>query len=359
MRVRIVCYEDIDRWIVGKFAIKMNECLVNMDIDSDIEKEPDPSADINHHIIYAKYKGRGSNNDTLMITHIDNSSKLQKLKKQLEIAILGICFSRESLDQLAGMGIPRSKLAYINPAHDGVMVPKPKVIGITCRVQKDGRKRENFLSKLASHIDPRFFCFKIMGDGWDHQVDALRKKNFKVEYIHSFDYAKYVELLPSLDYYLYMGQDEGQMGFVDALAAGVETIVTAQGFHLDVEDGITYPFNTYDELLRIFKSLQEKRVKLIKSVEDWTWSNYTVKHLEIWEYLLSKNKDTHIPPDKKYRDGVYSLYPFDNAPIKQPSDESLKASLYLNTYRHRMASTVSRIRSLFKRVITKTYRSVL
>jgi hypothetical protein len=117
-------------------------------------------------------------------------------------------------------------------------------------------------------------------------------------------------------------------------------------------------------LLGIFKSLQEKRLKLIKSVEDWTWSNYTVKHLEIWEYLLSKNKDAHIPPDKKYRDGIYSLYPFDNVPVKHPSSDRLMASLYLNTYRHRMASTVSRGRnfrvfSLLKRVITKTCRSVL
>jgi len=61
----------------------------------------------------------------------------------------------------------------------------------------------------------------------------MRKNFFEVEYHENFDYEVYKELIPTLDYYLYVGKDEGQMGFIDALAAGIPTIVTPQGFHLD------------------------------------------------------------------------------------------------------------------------------
>jgi len=364
MRVRIVCYEDLGSWILSKFAIRMNECLLNMNIDSDIAKHPDPLADINHHIIYYQYDCKITNIDTLMITHIDNRTKLKKLKKQLESASIGICMSKESVDNLAAMGIPRVKLAYVNPAHDGVISPRPKVVGIACRVQRDGRKRENFISRLAYDIDPKLFSFKIMGDGWDKQVEELRKNQFSVEYTNYFDYKKYLEFIPSLDYYLYMGQDEGQMGFVDALAAGVETIVTPQGYHLDAKDGIAYSFNTYNELLNVFILLQKKRLKLIKSVEEWTWKNYTNKHLEIWKYLLAKDKQIpKITSCGNYCDGIYSV---------DISANTVKISIYsivhefvlaFNDLKHNVNIFTNMIGEIgfsptIKRVVLKAYRKI-
>ena len=49
-----------------------------------------------------------------------------------------------------------------------------------------------------------------------------------------------------------MGMDEGQMGVLDAHAAGVKTIVTSQGYHLDLKNSVTYPFEKFDSLLDIF-----------------------------------------------------------------------------------------------------------
>jgi len=335
MRVRIVCDEDVHAWILGKFALKMNKCLLNSGIQSDIARQPDSSADINHYIVNHIYDGKKHSTDTLMITHVDNLDKLHQLKKQMDIAALGICMSRETLDNLVKLGLPRNKLSYINPAHDGVIIPRPKVIGITCRVYKDGRKREQFLSKLAKDIDSRFFSFKIMGDGWNNQVEELRKNGFQVEYINHFDYNKYVKLIPSLDYYLYMGQDEGQVGFIDALTAGVETIITPQGYHLDAAEGISYPFNTYCELLNTFKVLTDKRLKLINSVSTWNWKDYTIKHLEIWEYLLSQKKDIFTHTSSDYLDGIYSLEKFDKKHINESNTNKwLKLKLFCNNLKH-------------------------
>lgn len=308
MKVRIVCYEDVERWILGKFARKICENLHKMGIDADIAKTPDKLADINHHINYYSYDGKKNSIDTVMITHIDNSKKKDRLLFQLNSASLGICMSCETMEMLVNLNIPREKLCYINPAHDEAAVIKPKVIGITCRVQEDGRKREYFLNKLAKDISPKYFSFKIMGDGWDKQVEILRENGFPVDYANQFIYDDYVKLISSLDYYLYMGQDEGQIGFIDALAAGVETIVTPQGYHLDAESGITYSFNTYDELLRTFQELIRKREKLINSVANWTWENYTKKHVEVWNYLMARERDIKYErAEAGYSDGINSI----------------------------------------------------
>ena len=309
MRVRIVCYEDVDRWILGKFALKMNQYLMQVGIDSDISKVPDPKADINHHIIYYSYNGEINSIDTVMITHIDNHNKLTLVKKQLMNAAMGICMSQETMEKLVNLGLPRNKLSYINPAHDGIIIPRKKYIGITCRVQEDGRKREFILSKLAKDLNPKLFAFKIMGDGWDAQIKDLKDHGFIVEYTNRFIYDEYIKLIPSLDYYLYTGQDEGQMGFIDALAAGVETIVTPQGYHLDAKDGISYSFTTYDELLSIFNRITMQRMHLIDSVATWNWEDYTIKHIEIWNYLISKrNGSKYFKPEIHYNDGLNSVY---------------------------------------------------
>lgn len=339
MRVRIVCYEDVHSWILGKFALKMQENLTKMGISVDIAKRPDPEADINHHIIYTDFECRKNSIDTLMITHIDDISKRNLLFKQLEFSELGICMSNETMINLSNLGIPREKLCYVNPAHDGIISPRKNTIGIACRVQPDGRKREKFLSSLSKDISPKIFSFKIMGDGWDKQVADLENRGFLVEYTNHFIYEKYIELIPSLDYYLYMGQDEGQMGFVDALAAGVDTIVTPQGYHLDAPGGITYPFNTYDELLSVFKQIESRSLKLANSVSTWNWYDYTKKHFELWDYLLCKKRNVpfkYLKSDVE-QDGINSVEEFSD---KKPEDISfikrnkMKFKLTFNRFLH-------------------------
>jgi hypothetical protein len=302
LKVRIVCYEDVDGWILGKFAKKLQENLVNIGVDVDIAKKPDSTADINHHIIFLDFLGEKNSVDTLMITHVDHIYKLNLLKKQLQVAEAAICMSKESMAHLSQLGLERGKLCYINPAHDGVVSMRKIVVGIASRVHNDGRKREYFLDRLADKIDSRYFKFIIMGDGWESQVQKLTKKGIEVEYTDRFIYDKYMEMIPILDYYLYMGMDEGQMGFIDALAAGIKTIVTAQGYHLDAPGGIVHAFTCYEELENIFLFLQREKEKLVMSVNTWNWADYAKKHLEIWSYLL-----TGKPAQSKFTDGLNSL----------------------------------------------------
>lgn len=302
--IRLIGGED--GWILGKFAIRMRDELEKLGYRCSIDSVVDPLADINHHVIYTSCNPVISYNETFMITHIDSINKLEFLKHQLKKVKMGICMSRETMDKLTAYGIPREKLCYINPAQDGIIKPKKYVLGITHRTYVDHRKNENVLIDMCSNLDPDYFIFKIMGAGWEKIVDVLRTMGFEVEYYNEFNYDTYSQLIPSLDYYLFWGFDEGSMGYLDALRAGVGTIVTPQGYHLDVKDGITYACRTVADFKDVLRMLQENRMKIVKSVDSWTWKNYVNKHIEVWNYLLGNEEDIY-KNQHMYEDGIFSI----------------------------------------------------
>ncbi len=294
MKVNIVCCEDVNSWILGKFASKMCEELTALNIEANISTIRDNSADVNHYIIYLAYDNSTKTTiDTLMITHIDTLEKLHVLKKNLATADLGICMSRQSMMMLMRDGIESSKLCFVNPAHDGVIKPRPIVIGITSRVYDDGRKKEGMLLELSKNIDPQEFSFKIMGEGWDAIVEAMRCRGFSIAYYRAFDYATYADMISSLDYYLYFSEDEGSMGFIDALSAGVPTIVTPQGYHLDVKDGIAYPIHSVEDIVQVLDGIAGKKRQLVNTVAELTWKNYTLQHVRLWKDLLEGKKTSY------------------------------------------------------------------
>ncbi len=303
--IRLICEDN--GWILNKFAVKMREKLLERGYDCSIDSVVDPNADINHHLIYATCQPVTSCfHETFMITHIDSSNKLEFLKHQLKRAKLGICMSRETMDKLVVYGIPREKLCYINPAQDGVIKPKKYILGITHKTHEDHRKKENVLIDLCRELNPDYFSFKIMGSGWDDIVNSIRNMGFEVEYYSEFIYEKYIHLIPSLDYYLFWGFDEGSMGYLDALRAGIDTIVTPQGYHLDVKDGITYPCRTLYDFRDVLLSLQNRRKRIVESVDTWTWGNYVDKHLEVWNYVLG-NEENIYKNQHMYEDGIFSV----------------------------------------------------
>ncbi len=346
MKVRIVCLNSCFQWIFGKFVNKLYENLQEYGIEVDIAETPDENADVNHYIPYNVYECPNKGITTLMITHIDNIDKLKYISEQAKNASALICMSKETSNKLAMLGIDKNKLCYVNPAHDGIMPIRKIVIGWSCRVQEDGRKREFFIDKLANKLDPRYFLFKIMGEFWEPQVQKLEKNGFEVVYFNKFIYSEYAAFISGLDYYLYMGMDEGQMGFVDALAAGVKTIVTEQGYHLDAPNGITHPFTSYEDLESILLLLQREKESLLTSVKTWTWEDYTKKHIEIWEYLINNH-----PVSSDYPDGLTSLINSrNNTPEKNEEFQNSELKkLKIEKYKHLYFSSKRRIKVAYKK----------
>lgn len=302
-----------DGWIFGKFANKMQDELNKMGYEAYISKQEDPMADINHFISYGGLQRFYSNSKTIrttMITHIDCLSKVNLIKFQAENNAVGICMSSETMRKLTLWGVPRDKICYVNPAHDGDMKPRKIVLGITnrCYHEYDFRKRDDLILKVCEQLNSDHFKLKIMGAGWNNIVGQIRQLGFEVEYYEEFDKDIYQELMPSLDYWLYYGFDEGAMGYLDALAAGVKTIATPQGYHLDTTYKITYPCSTISDFINILQQIQNEKSEITNAVKDWTWENYAKKHLEIWHYLTRTKplKDLY-KHQNEYMDGIFSM----------------------------------------------------
>lgn len=307
-KIRLICYGD-QGWILEKFALRMQELLEKRGIETTIGRTVDENADINHHLDFGGYEPICDNRDTIMITHILHKDIAEMAIKQLETARMGICMSKETMDKLVILGAPREKLCYVNPAHDGNVKPKKFILGITHRNYKDHRKRQGALLDICDKLDPQYFAIKIMGSGWEEDVERLRDSGFEVEYYPKFDYEIYRNLMSTFDYFLYWGFDEGTMGYLDAVAAGVETLVTPQGYHLDVKDGITYPCRTINDFIDVLLQKQEERYKRIQAVKEWTWENYVDKHLKIWNYILENNVESiFYEKQHLYEDGENSVF---------------------------------------------------
>jgi glycosyltransferase involved in cell wall biosynthesis len=293
LHVHMVCGEDPDSWILGKFAKNLVSELEHLGVRASLGRVPDPAADINHYVIFLDYRGESHGHatlpghTTLMVTHVDDFKRLDRLRKGLETAAVAICMSRQTVAQLKAVGLPEDKLCYVNPAHDGAITPRPTVIGLATRLYDDGRKKEHWIEKLSAIIDPAAFSFRIMGEGWEPIVTALRRRGFDVDHDAAFDREKYRALMAAIDVYLYLGEDEGSMGYIDALAAGVATMVVPQGFHLDVEDGISYPVESFADLVDAFDALAEDKNKRARAVAEWTWEAYAKRHLAIWRAVVA------------------------------------------------------------------------
>lgn len=310
LKVRIIDMEQ--GWIINKFAHKLQEELSNLGVDAAVVDKRDPSADVNHYPLYTfiDHSQTRHINDTFMITHVDSYEKVDLIKGRLKTYGMGICMSKHTMEFLTSLGIPRQKLCYINPAHDHVIKPRKYIIGLTYRTYYDYRKRNEFLIDIVKRIDKDYFKIVIMGSGWEKIIEEISGLGMDVEYYSEFDYDLYVRLMPTFDFYLYFGTDEGNMGFLDALAAGVETIVTPQGFHLDAQGGLSYPCNNIHDYVRTFEEIAERKRKLVRSVEDWTWENFAKKHLEVWNYILKRESMNELFKNRgMYNDGIFSVLP--------------------------------------------------
>lgn len=285
LKVTIVNYEQgQNNGILSKFANKLNEQLVSMNVLSKVSPIPDPTSDVNHHINYLPYKKENSPDtiNTLMITHIWKGYKLDAVKKGMETADMGICMSGQTQSYLEKQKIPRNKLRTILPAHNGIK-RRHQIVAILTNVYPDGCKKAEMFTDLVKTLDYNQFAFRIMGSGWTDILVPLIAEGLQVDYFHDFDKEIHQRILESSDYALYFGEDEGSMGLLDATNAGLKTIGIPQGFHIEM--GLDYKFNNQKQLNAIFKKLiPENRVKT------WTWPMYAKQHINIWQDIFNTTK---------------------------------------------------------------------
>jgi hypothetical protein len=304
MVINIVLYQG-GNWILGKFANKLSDELSLLGHTVSISEKPVNNVDVNHHINYNDVLEKGSGINTVMITHIDTWQKWKKIKS-LELKVnMFICMSADTKKRMVRSGIISTKVSYINPAHDHHFEFKKIRLGFFSNIYNDSRKGEKELTKAILSVNHSFFCIVIMGSGWEDVISLFKDKGVQYEWYQEFDEAKYIELIESIDYLVYTGFDEGSMSFLDAVMANKKTIVTSQGFHLDIFNGITHPIAKIRELKKILFLLSENHRKRKNDITNLTWTKYAEKHINLWDYLLGCNTTK-----ADYNDGVTSLNNF-------------------------------------------------
>ncbi len=271
--------------------LEMLGCQINLG------RTEDSQADVNHYMcvddLELRYKGTYKTTDTTVrtvLTAYGHSGQAGGVLKDHEHRYMAcICTSIDEIGRLISEEIPRNKIYYIAPVVlDRGIKPKKINLGITnrCYHHFDFRKRDDLILQVCQQLEPDFFRFKIMGSGWDAIVEQLKGLKFEVEYYASFNREVYKRLIPSLDYWLYYGFDEGAMGYLDALAAGVKTIATPQGFHLDTKCGLTHPCKTVQDFIGVLRNIQNEKKVVVDSVMEWGWKDCAKRHMEIWKYLV-------------------------------------------------------------------------
>ena len=287
MEVNFVLNRNNANWILEKFALRTSQCLTELGHKSTIAGNPQLSADVNHFLSY-NFVLNPPKNSTVLITHIDDQSKLRHIRDlSLNPNIQSmICLSRYTRDFLVSHGISQDKVSYVLPAVDAI--PKLRVlrIGLSSYIYKDGRKNEAWIKRIANSITLENFEFHIFGSGWESTIQALEQAGAKVlitKATEDFlgDHKHIIESLPNLDYWMYLGFDEGSIGCLEASLAGVPLITTPQGFHLDLPGGLRHEINTFDELLQLFSSLS-KEIPQKNTYNTYTWGRYTDDLLRIW-----------------------------------------------------------------------------
>lgn len=301
MRINLLLNPANRSWIIQKIAENLARDLERIGVATSITDTVDESADLVHHMSWAFANVQTRQPSTMFITHLDDLFKLNQVRAMLESEVqVGICMSSDTMRQLQQHGCKPPSLYYISPAHDGGIQPRRIVIGITSRVYPDGRKREAVLQEVAQRMDLSALEFRIFGLGWEATNEVLRAAGAQVEYFGETDdfrkdYDTLQAAIPHFDYYLYLGMDEGSLGTLDALAAGVATIVTPQGFHLDLPGGIAHPVVSADDLHGVFSQIALSRAQRIASVSDLSWARYAQRHADLWRAMLERRSLPDLP----------------------------------------------------------------
>jgi hypothetical protein len=295
LSVNLVLHDRSRGWIIEKMAFQLCDALRELGADAAVSPQPSAESMINHFMIFHYVEPKPATINTMGVTHVDDVLKVDMVRKHLATGVrAAICMSSMSVDQLASYGIDRKQLTYALPAHDGTMAPRRIIIGITSNNYSDGRKRDWLLVKLSEDVSLDDFEFQIFGRGWDQVCARLEAAGASVvvkepsnDYRTDYDAIKLA--VPKFDYYFYSGLDEGSLGTLDALSAGVKTIVTRQGFHLDIPNGITHGFWDYAELKQIFVEIVRERRERVQFARSLTWTRYAHRHLDIWSSLIERD----------------------------------------------------------------------
>ena len=320
MKIALVLNNENSGWIIEKIAFRLRDALATMGHTVIISKNKCTDVDVNHFMSY-NFVEHSDGISTAMVTHIDDVLKLQHLKNlvdKYEINSL-ICMSAFTRELLISQGLPSDKISYVLPAVDSPPNVKKIKIGLSGRIYKDGRKNEKWLISAAQKMVLENFQFHFFGSGWEKVESSIVSSGGEVfVYPEGSDYLEdhklIISKLKDLDYWMYLGFDEGSLGTLDAALAAVPLIVTPQGFHLELPSRIDYPVTSEENLIAVLRELDSPVRLIAEAGTYWSWARYAQDHVSIW----SGNFDyAPLPSNLKSMDASLESFKFKSLTLRR------------------------------------------
>jgi hypothetical protein len=226
---------------------------------------------------------------TFLVPHIDSIQKEQEFLSNMNTGAFPIFLSREHAKRTS----ERLKLDliphYISPGSDLADKKLRFRVVISSHIYPDGRKNEHYLIQLAQEIPLKNFHFIFIGKAWSKVEASVKKSGATVEWFNPNtspfpDYKQSLDIIRGCDLFLYLGDDEGSLGALDAYLLGVTLLISNQGFHQEFADRNNV--HLFDDYYGLKTKLMELSSSLATiNSNKWTWYNMTTKYLEYWDSL--------------------------------------------------------------------------
>lgn len=227
---------------------------------------------------------------TFLVPHIDSIQKQRVFLSIIKAGAIPIFLSQEHAERTRKHLKLEFTPHYIWPGSDLAENKLRFRVVISSHLYPDGRKNEHLLINLAQEISLENVHFIFIGKSWSKVEDSVKKSGATVEW-YSPDNSKFpnyrqsLDIMKGCDLFLYLGNDEGSLGALDAYLLNIPLLISNQGFHRE----FTQRKNVY--LFDDYHSFKSKFINLKSSLgtvdsNNWTWYAMGTKYVDFWASLL-------------------------------------------------------------------------
>ncbi len=278
MKVHLISPKD--NWILEKIASKVME-INDQSIELSNSQEIDYEADINYFVNWCYWKILypkldKPENTLVLFTHFDSHS--EKYMDVLDRADHIATMSLHGKEILLNKGIDYGKIHVVEGFGTLEDLPYRKIkIGIAGKPQKDGRKGEDIILKLAKDLDSDIFEFVFANERWS---------NLKPGYFTTFFCSDDINFWNSIDYYFSPSHFEGgPMDMLNAAECGIPIISRDIGFFHELRTAEDIIFKDYDDLLWQFQEMEKCRIDKINKMKRHSWDNFKDWHVKLFKEI--------------------------------------------------------------------------
>ncbi len=306
--VEIILDPGSTGWVLGKISQRINDELNLINCKTVVRHDPKFNTDVTFWIHYTdktlreNLNSQSTNIRCALVTHVDESQKLLRIKNLCKFGIVPIFMSEEHAEAVARKLKHKMGFRCVRIGSDIAQNKKYFHIGIVSKCHPDGRKNENWLIEFAKLGLLENVEITFIGEGWKNTVKKLRSKSIKVNNFDGIEneYPSYVEIIEiqkSFDLFFYFGFDEGSLGALDSYLLGKDLFISKQGFHINFDIKDSSFFENLSDAKEKFQIKKELYFKSLPNLNLWTWESTANQLVDHWIEIQSSKMNSSSNPD--------------------------------------------------------------